>query len=163
MITVKREDFEMLTPEDRDSDEDTLGDDPGAERLAEYRAGGFHFVGVQASVTVRIPCGKGAHAEHVVTTPGLWGVESDSPEYHKEVFKDECDALADMLRELGVLVEGDPAAPSAHDTLCLARSLIRDAAHGWAPSELAAPPADVARRLTSLIGDEYDFATGDSR
>jgi hypothetical protein len=49
------------------------------------------------------------------------------------------------------------------ETLALARSLIRDMAHGWPARELAEDPEAVAARLTAMLGDEYDFAGGDVR
>ncbi len=47
------------------------------------------------------------------------------------------------------------------ETIALARSLIRDMAHGWPPKELAEDPRRVCERLSELLGEGYDFDDGE--
>jgi hypothetical protein len=46
-------------------------------------------------------------------------------------------------------------------TIELARSMIRDAAHGWATKELAGHPREVCASLSLLLGEGYDFKAGE--
>jgi hypothetical protein len=46
------------------------------------------------------------------------------------------------------------------DTIRLARCLIRDAAMNWARDELAASPEDVCNQLSDMLGEKYNFETG---
>lgn len=49
--------------------------------------------------------------------------------------------------------------PAEIDTLCHARSVIRDLAMGWPIRELAGAPEEVCAALSDMIGDKYDFET----
>lgn len=108
MLTVSRSDFErqVITDEDPDAsylEQEGLGFE---ERLAEYRRGEFYFVGVRAKVTLHIPVERNTHILQEVTSPGLWGVESDSGEgYFNEVYAEEVEQLVSMLEQMGVKVE----------------------------------------------------------
>lgn len=46
------------------------------------------------------------------------------------------------------------------DTIRLARCLIRDAAMNWSHDELAASPEDVCNQLSDMLGEKYNFETG---
>lgn len=46
------------------------------------------------------------------------------------------------------------------ELLTLSRSMVRDVAHDWPVKELAGDPEDVCNRITEVLGDEYDFETG---
>jgi hypothetical protein len=46
------------------------------------------------------------------------------------------------------------------EAIRLARSLIRDMAHGWPVRELAETPEEVCRRLSAILREKYDFAHG---
>ena len=60
--------------------------------------------GIQASANVLIPLG-GHFVTQTVTSPGLFGIESDSDEdYFDQVFAEECASLAAMLSAIGVTV-----------------------------------------------------------
>jgi len=48
---------------------------------------------------------------------------------------------------------------SQADTLRVARSVIRDMAHGWTVKELQAPPVDVCAALSAILGETYNFET----
>jgi hypothetical protein len=73
------------------------------KRMEAYNAGEWHMCGVRASVVLSIPHGD-SFITQKITSPGLWGIESDSGEdYFNEVFAEESDTLADMLRELGTI------------------------------------------------------------
>lgn len=107
-ITVSRQDFEMQEIIDESPDASYLEQEGMGfeDRLAAYERGDFHFVGIRASVEIEIPHGTdGTRILQTITSPGLWGIESDSGDtYMQEVFRDECDILADMLKELNVKV-----------------------------------------------------------
>lgn len=104
MITVSKKDFDRQVIPDSSPDPSYLEQDGFEERLAEYRRGEFGYVGVRASVELPIPYGKDA-IQQTISSPGLWGIESDSgDEYFGEVFKEESDLLAYMLEEMGVKV-----------------------------------------------------------
>lgn len=47
------------------------------------------------------------------------------------------------------------------DTIQVARSVIRDLAMGYPIKELLVSPAEICRQLSDLVGDTYDFASGD--
>jgi hypothetical protein len=107
MITISKADFVMQEIPDDDPDPSYLEQDDFADRLAEYRAGEFGFVGVRASITFDIPVHANGRelVAHTVYSPGCWSVESDSGhEYMRQIFEDECGILADMLQQLGVTV-----------------------------------------------------------
>jgi hypothetical protein len=46
------------------------------------------------------------------------------------------------------------------DMIRIARSVIRDMAHGWSISELSDDPARVCQGLSVIVGDTYDFESG---
>lgn len=68
-----------------------------AQRLAAYRRGDWHFVGIRAKAMIRVDhdnSGQRYSYFHELHSPGLYGIESDSSaEYFAEVFKDECAQL----------------------------------------------------------------------
>ena len=72
------------------------------ERLEEYKRGKFDFVGVRASLHLESASGIELNA----SSPGLWGIESDSGKaYFKEVFTDEKAQLIDDLKAAGFVVK----------------------------------------------------------
>src|SRR3546814_7587767 len=75
-----------------------------AERLAAYRAGAWHCIGLKARATFLIGLGEAAVIQ-TVESPGLGGIESDSDAgYLDEVFHEEVRTLRDMLVQLNVSV-----------------------------------------------------------
>lgn len=48
-------------------------------------------------------------------------------------------------------------------TMRLARSLIRDMAQGWPVEELAEQPDKVCEEITILLGDKFNFDTGEGK
>lgn len=110
--TVSRADFrrEVIPDDDHGAsylDQDGFEDRREAyrqDRREAYQRGEFRFVGVRASVDLKIPFGKG-HVTQRVTSPGLWSIESDSAEsYFAEVFSEECATLAEIVADLGFTV-----------------------------------------------------------
>lgn len=69
-----------------------------AERLAAYRRGDWHMIGIRAKATIWIQR-SGYQTNYTIESPGLWGVESDSEKsYLDSVFKEECSILqADIM------------------------------------------------------------------
>ncbi|HYE77819.1 MAG TPA: hypothetical protein VEI97_07525 [bacterium] len=49
---------------------------------------------------------------------------------------------------------------TTRELLELARSVLRDLCHDWPAGECAAHPEEVVNRITDVLGDGYDFATG---
>jgi hypothetical protein len=52
-------------------------------------------------------------------------------------------------------------APDVNEVLTLARSLIRDASHGWPSDDLAATSEEVCDKITQIVGDDYNFEKGE--
>ena len=76
-------------------------------RMEAYNRGDWWMVGIRAAVILDIPCKAGGTITQRITSPGLWGVESDSgADYIAEVYAGECDQLAEMLEAMGITVEG---------------------------------------------------------
>lgn len=74
------------------------------ERLAAYSCGEWHMIGIRATAEVAIPTPPGGRTVILqrTTSPGLWGIESDSDEGHyNETAEEECDTLKTMLLALG--------------------------------------------------------------
>ena len=72
-------------------------------RLAAWRNDEWHFLGIQAKATIKIP--HGTNPECWITaellSPGLWGIESDSgDDYFRQVYQEERDILTAMLTSL---------------------------------------------------------------
>jgi hypothetical protein len=65
-----------------------------------------------------------------------------------------------MCKYLGTGKKINMLASAQKDTIRLARCLIRDAATNWARDELAASPEDVCNQLSDMVGERYDFETG---
>jgi len=107
MITAQLSDFRLEELPDECPDWSYLEQAEFEDRLQEFHDGDFCFVGVRASVEIKIPHGQGTVITHRITSPGLWGIESDSgEEYFRQVFQEESKVLASMLAELGVQVSG---------------------------------------------------------
>lgn len=56
---------------------------------------------------------------------------------------------------------GTTLMPEERDVLRLARSLIRDLAHGWPATELAAQPEEVCHQISEILDEDYDFEFGE--
>ena len=67
------------------------------ERLESLYAGNWEFIGIQAKAEIRIN-----GISQVITSGGLWGIESDSgDEYFEEIYQEEKEDLKNSLLELG--------------------------------------------------------------
>lgn len=103
-LAASRSAFRRVTRIDDCPDLFWLDDDAGRERLADFHDGHWHMIGVQAAATILIPLGR-HFVMQTLTSPGLWGIESDSDDaYLDQVFAEECDTLVAMLGALGVSV-----------------------------------------------------------
>ena len=73
------------------------------ERMEELNNGYFHFVGVRAEAQIAIDTAtRGVATLQTVSSPGLWGIESDSENsYLNEVEQDELSNLRHDLVALG--------------------------------------------------------------
>ena len=99
-------DVEIIVQADDSPDASWLEQEGWEDRLAQYQAGEFGFIGVQATAELKIPCGHDSWIVQHITSPGLWGIEDDSGEdYIREVAAEEVETLRDMLASLGVTLE----------------------------------------------------------
>jgi hypothetical protein len=103
-LTVARRNFRRIERIDEYPDVSWLRDAADRERLDAFREGSWHLIGIQAAANVLIPLG--CHlVTQTVTSPGLWGIESDSDEaWLDEVYAEECASLIAMLSAIGVTV-----------------------------------------------------------
>lgn len=105
MIRVSRKAFRREVIVDDDADTSYLEQDAFTDRLAALHNGDFGYCGVRATVELAIPLGKDHGVLQAISSPGIWGIEDDSgDEYLNEVYAEECDTLATMLKALGVKV-----------------------------------------------------------
>ena len=110
-MTVRADDIERVVEHDPHPDLSWLDPDadPGraeanAERLAAYRAGEWHCIGIKARATFLIDLGQAAMIQ-TIESPGLWGIESDGdPAYLDEVFAEEAETLRRVLARIHVTV-----------------------------------------------------------
>jgi hypothetical protein len=100
----------MIEVADESPDPSYLEQDGFEERRAEYEAGDFGFIGIQAQAEIHVSHGAG-HIIQTITSPGLWGIESDSgAQYLAEVYEEERAILFEMLTELGISTDAAEAA-----------------------------------------------------
>ena len=98
-------DYLYQDPDYRDQDD---------TRLAAWRQDEWHFVGICARATIKIPYGVNPQCwiTAELQSPGLWGIESDSgDDYFREVYQEERDVLTAMLASLKtfeVIANDDP-------------------------------------------------------
>jgi|SRR5579859_7238643 len=72
-----------------------------AARLAAFRNGDWYMLGIRAKATIIIRR-PGYSTHYELTSPGLWGIESDSDEgYLREIFADECKTLQEDIEAMG--------------------------------------------------------------
>lgn len=64
----------------------------------------WHYVGVQAVVTVFIPTGGKSFRVMTLESAGLWGIESNAGRYLREVYKEEQAGLMAELRTFAAAI-----------------------------------------------------------
>lgn len=126
-VTDTDADTSHLTDPDRYSDvsdaEAKRYREADRDRLRDYEAGQWEFLGVFAVAKVRFflsthPGGSGGGFE--VSSPGLWGVESDSdPAYLAEIEREQRGEIADTLAALGLRIGGELTDAQALDALSI--------------------------------------------
>lgn len=90
--------IEIETIPDGDADTSYLEQVEFIDRLAEYQAGDFGFIGIRASCQIVV-----GSTVQTIKSPGLWGIEDDSDtSYLEEVAEEEREELRIILREMGV-------------------------------------------------------------
>lgn len=100
-MSCKVENVRVALVVDEWADASYLKQDGYEERLAQYQAGDFGYVGVRLSAELCIPSGDSWIVEDICT-PGLWGIEDDSgSDYFASVACDEYRTLNEMLVQLG--------------------------------------------------------------
>lgn len=81
---------------------DWMDEQEDAERIAAWRNDEFTMIGIRAKLTAFVPIGGGSFSTFEMTSPGLWGIESDSDEtYLASVFEEERAGLLSALRQMG--------------------------------------------------------------
>ncbi len=72
-----------------------------AERLAAYNRGEWHMIGIRAVAIVWVER-VNYRTSYEITSPGIWGIESDSgEEYLRDTFDNECDVLREDIKYFG--------------------------------------------------------------
>lgn len=89
-------DLSYLEPQSWMGAEDKEANDA---RMDAYNRGDWHMIGIRAVAHIHVYNVSGGYTMYELTSPGLWGIESDSDEsYLQEVFKEECSQLqADIV------------------------------------------------------------------
>ena len=106
--TAEVEIYMLTTFDQHASPLDYLFQDPNYRtedqaRLDAWRDGQWHFLGVRARATIKIPHGINPQCwiTSELLSPGLWGIESDSgDEYFLQVYQEEREVLIGMLASL---------------------------------------------------------------
>jgi len=71
------------------------------KRIEGLNNGDWHYIGIMAEATVSY--GQNGHRRlEVLSSGGLWGIESDSGGYLEEVEKEELQGLKDHLKEFNI-------------------------------------------------------------
>lgn len=97
-VTFKREECDDNNPdlswlEQTDAQMGEGFEAQSTKRLAEYNRGDWHMIGIRAVATIQVERGNFTTC-YELSSPGLWGIESDSEQsYLESVFKDECSVL----------------------------------------------------------------------
>ena len=73
-----------------------------AARMAALVRGDWQPVGITAEAIVSYPCGGGSSRLETLTSGGLWGVESDCPDYVQEVMAEQLEDLRGHLQQFGI-------------------------------------------------------------
>jgi hypothetical protein len=109
-MQVSFNDFRRELIPDECPDTSYLEQEGWEDRLTAYRRDEFGFIGVRAIVELKIPSKQGGYWNtQKISSPGLWGIETDSGEdYFDEVFREECEQLAEMLEQMGMVVADMP-------------------------------------------------------
>lgn len=83
------------------------------QRLADWEAGVWEYVGVIARAHISIPIGGGAFCCYRLDSPGLWGIESDSGDYLATVYEEQKEELRAHLQTLArSFIQPDPITES---------------------------------------------------
>lgn len=103
---VELKSVRVFFDEDPDADVSYLEQDDFEDRLASYRRGGFHFVGVRIEAEVSV-----AETVQRLVSPGLAGIESDTDETELDrIIDEEWVSLRTVLKTIGVSTEQLPLA-----------------------------------------------------
>ena len=89
----------IVKMDDQDPDTSYLDQDGWEERKAEYRNSYFDFCGVRAKAEVQFE--ENGAIQHL-TSPGLWGIETDSDSaYFADIGRQELAELKSILESAG--------------------------------------------------------------
>lgn len=100
---AKLQDIQVMRLSDDSPDASWLEQEGFEDRLAEYQADGFGFIGIVVKANIETQHVERCCLLQTLQSGGLWGIESDSSEdYIQEVIAEKCDELKRVLDELGV-------------------------------------------------------------
>jgi hypothetical protein len=92
-------------------------------------------------------------------------VDAELPEYDEgPVYEVQCPSCGETLFESETRVLPGPPGLTEEQraAIDMARTVIRDVAHGYAERELPCTPREACQALTEVLGDHHDFATGEA-
>ena len=96
--TTELQSVRVIFEEDPDPDISYLEQDEFEDRLDAYRNEVFHHIGVHVEAEVSI-----ADTVQTLTSPGIWGIESDTDEESlDQIVSEEWKSLRDVLKTVGV-------------------------------------------------------------
>lgn len=75
------------------------------KRMESLNNGNWSYIGIYAKAEVSYDIGQGSRRIETLESSGLWGIESDSGDYLKEVEKEQLEDLKEHLKAFGVNVK----------------------------------------------------------
>ncbi len=106
-VTFKREECDDDSPDLSYLEQDCFNNategkpNEGFDRIAAYKRGDWHMIGIRAVATIWISHGNYC-TNYELKSPGLWGIESDSDAaYLESVFREECNVLQADIAAMG--------------------------------------------------------------
>lgn len=88
-------------------------------RMADWRAGRWHYIGIRARAVLHIPIGGSSFRILTLESSGLWGIESNSGKaYLAEVYAEERRELMKELATLGAALASGEYDETEAATLC---------------------------------------------
>ena len=93
-VTFERETCSDDSPDVSYLEQECFNDEEGRARLAAFHAGDWGMIGIRAKATIVVRHSNGNSTSYTLTSAGLWGIESDSPEsYLADIYAEQCEEL----------------------------------------------------------------------
>lgn len=74
-------------------------------RMESLNRDDWYFIGIEAEAIVKYPIGQGNYRLEYFRSGGLWGIESDSKDYIKEVESDQLYNLKEHLKAFNISIK----------------------------------------------------------